>query len=272
MLQPDNWGWKARIGMFIVASEAVPEAEWWAMMPSGVSVHAARVTARAPWASWDGDRATVALEPDLERGAKQFAAMRLSSVVIGHSSSSIAGGKGWDAAIVERLSAMFPSETQVTTNGLDCQAALRAASVKRPFVVFPPWFGEQTLDAGVQYFADHGTEPAGRLQYDPGLGWRDVAPGELYAKGMGFEQDVEALYRQIRAACPATADGVIIVGTGFRCVAILDALERDLQRPVISANQASLWNGLRLAGMTPSIKGYGSLLNGSRDLVPGQGV
>ena len=35
-------GWKARIGMFIVSSEPVPEAEWWAMMPSGVSVHAAR--------------------------------------------------------------------------------------------------------------------------------------------------------------------------------------------------------------------------------------
>ena len=25
--------WKARIGMFIVSSEPVPEAEWWAMMP-----------------------------------------------------------------------------------------------------------------------------------------------------------------------------------------------------------------------------------------------
>ena len=37
MKQPDNWGWKARIGMFIVGVEAVPEAEWWAMLPSGIS-------------------------------------------------------------------------------------------------------------------------------------------------------------------------------------------------------------------------------------------
>ena len=44
----DNWGWKARIGMFIVGNEPVPEAEWWAMMPPGVSVHAARVTAPTP--------------------------------------------------------------------------------------------------------------------------------------------------------------------------------------------------------------------------------
>ena len=49
----DNWGWRARIGMFIVGNEAVPEAEWWAMAPAGVSIHAARVTARAPWARWN---------------------------------------------------------------------------------------------------------------------------------------------------------------------------------------------------------------------------
>ena len=54
MHQPDNWGWKARIGMFIVSSEAVPEAEWWAMMPPGVSVHAARIKAPTPWAKWNG--------------------------------------------------------------------------------------------------------------------------------------------------------------------------------------------------------------------------
>ena len=55
-MQKDNWGWRARIGMFIVGNEAVPEAEWWAMAPPGVSVHAARITASAPWARWSADR------------------------------------------------------------------------------------------------------------------------------------------------------------------------------------------------------------------------
>ena len=55
----DNWGWRARIGVFIVGNEAIPEAEWWAMVPPGVSVHAARVTARAPWARWREDRKAV---------------------------------------------------------------------------------------------------------------------------------------------------------------------------------------------------------------------
>ncbi len=111
MTTADNWGWKARIGMFIVSSEPVPEAEWWAMMPSGVSVHAARVTAPTPWARWASNRETVELEADVERGAKQFAAMRLSAVVIAHSSSSIAGGQGWDDAVVKQLSEVVAPDT-----------------------------------------------------------------------------------------------------------------------------------------------------------------
>jgi maleate isomerase len=131
MTQKDNWGWQARIGMFIVGNEAVPEAEWWAMLPSNVSVHAARVTARAPWARWRDDRSGVELEEDLARGCRQFAAMRLSVVVVGHSSSSILGGEGWDEAVVTELSAILGAGTRVTTNGLDCVAALRASGVRR---------------------------------------------------------------------------------------------------------------------------------------------
>ena len=81
MTSNDNWGWRARIGLFIVGNEAVPEAEWWAMAPPGVSVHAARVTARAPWARWRDDRKGVEPEEDLLRGCRQFAAMRLQAVV-----------------------------------------------------------------------------------------------------------------------------------------------------------------------------------------------
>ncbi|MEM7211843.1 MAG: hypothetical protein AAF479_08125, partial [Pseudomonadota bacterium] len=99
----DNWGHRARFGIFIVGAEAVPEAEWWAMTPPGVSVHAARVTAKAPWATWDADRKAVTLAPDLERGAGQFASLAVSVAVVAHSSSSVVGGVGWDAAVQETL-------------------------------------------------------------------------------------------------------------------------------------------------------------------------
>lgn len=260
MTTNDNWGWRARIGLFIVGNEAVPEAEWWAMAPPDVSVHAARVTARAPWARWRDDRSGVEPEEDLLRGCRQFAAMRLTAVVLAHSSSSIMGGKGWDAATVASLAAVLGGGAFVTTNGLDTQAALRASGVKRPFLVLPPWFGDDAVAAGVRYYAEHGFAPAGHLRYDPGRKWRDLPPGELYPQGMGFDQEVEPLYAQIRAKCPAKADGVLIAGTGFRCVAILEALEQDLRRPVISANQASLWHCLRASGVRTPMAGYGNLL------------
>ena len=259
MIANDNWGWRARIGLFIVGNEAVPEAEWWAMAPPDVSVHAARVTARAPWARWRADRQGVEPEDDLLRGCRQFAAMRLSSVVIAHSSSSLLGGKGWDAATVACLAVALDKGVFVTTNGLDTQAALRASGVRRPFLVLPPWFNDDLVTAGLSYYADHGFEPCGPLRFDPGRKWRDLPPGELTRQGLGFEQEVEPLYAQIKAACSAKADGVLIAGTGFRCVAILQALEQDLKRPVISANQASLWHCLRSAGVQSRIAGYGNL-------------
>ncbi len=259
-LNNDNWGARARIGLFIVGSEAVPEAEWWAMLPPGVSVHAARVTASAPWARWWEGRRGLDLADDLLRGCAQFGAMRLSVVVIGHSSSSFVGGKGWDEVLVADLAAQLGSDAIVTTNGLDTLAALEQAGVRRPYLVLPPWFNGDTVAAGLRYYTDHGREPAGHWQYDPGPDWRDMPPGEMYPAGLGFAQEVEPLYEQIRSNCPDEADGVLIAGTGFRCVAILEALEAELRRPVISANQASLWHCLRLAGIEADIPGYGSLL------------
>ena len=264
-LAKDNWGWRARIGMFIVGSEAVPEAEWAAMAPAGVSVHAARVSAGAPWARWRADKSGVDLADDLLRGAKQFAAMRLTAAVLGHTTSSVVGGAGWDEATASSLAAVIGAGalgkgTKVTTNGLDTLAALRASGVKRPFLVLPPWFPDDPVGLALRYDADHGLAPVGHHRMDPGRKWRDVPPGDLYGHGMGFEQEVEPLYAQIRAACPADADGVLIGGTGFRCVAILETLEQDLGRPVISANQASLWHCLRLSGVRTPVAGYGNLL------------
>jgi maleate isomerase len=136
--------------------------------------------------------------------------------------------------------------------------------MKRPFLVVPPWFPDGTVQSALGYYRDHGVEMAGHLRMDPGPTWREVPPGELYPRGFGFEQDVEALYEQIKAACPPTADGVLIGGTGFRCVAIIEALEKELGRPVVTANQASLWRCLQHAGVKDPVEGYGRLLRSDR--------
>ncbi len=258
----DNWGQAARFGVFIVGAEVVPEAEWWAMLPPGTSVHAARVSAPAPWATWDSSRQTVTLADDVERGARQFAAMRLSVAVMGHSSSSILGGAGWDDAVVARLSEHLGPSTAVTTNGDDCARALRHCGVRRPFVVFPAWFNDATIRAGQEYFERAGFDIAATFRHVPEARWSGVPPQDLYGQFMHLEQSLDLLRDQILAECPPDADGVLIAGTGVRCVGIIDALEAGLKRPVVTANQASLWRSLALAGVEAPVSGYGQLVSG----------
>ncbi|MEX2519891.1 MAG: hypothetical protein WD969_11225 [Paracoccaceae bacterium] len=264
-MENDNWGGLARLGAFVVGSEVVPEAEWWAMAPAGVSIHVARVTAPTPWAQWRADRSGVDLAPDLERGAAQFKSMRLSAAAIAHSSSSVAGGPGWDEAVIARLKPLLHETTAVTTSGLDCERALRRCGVARPFIVFPPWFREEGMRAGIDYFAARGFLEPQPFRHAPERRWDNVRPEDLYKNFMHVQQRADLLFEQIAANCPTTADGVLIVGTGLRCVGILDALEARLGRPVISANQASLWRCLSLARVTTPIAGYGQLLSGPRD-------
>ncbi|MEO1494474.1 MAG: hypothetical protein AAFV19_20190 [Pseudomonadota bacterium] len=265
----DNWGDVARIGIFIVGAEAVPEAEWWAMAPPGVSIHASRVSAPTPWAKWTPDGMDLDVAPDVERGCAQLAALAPSAVVIAHSSSSIAGGSGWDEAVVEKLATYLPSATKITTNSIDCVLALRARGVTRPFLVFPPWFGDAIISRGVDYFAEKGLPAAAHIRQIPEAKWREFRPEELYGALMHVEQRTDVLLDQIVAACPKDADGVLIAGTGVRCVRIIANLEAALGRPVVTANQASLWRCLSLAGVDSAITGYGALLQMPRDLTQG---
>ena len=205
-------------------------------------------------------RTAVALEDDLARGAKQFAAMKLSAVTIGHSSSSMMGGAGWDEATVAALKPVVgDGAVRHHQRPRHAGGAAGAACAGRSWCCRPGTTTRRSRRACATT-PSTGLAPAGHHRYDPGRKWRDLAPNELVPQGAGFAQEVEPLYAQIRERCPADADGVLIAGTGFRCVAILDALEQDLGRPVVSANQASLWHCLRSAGVRTPVEGYGSLL------------
>jgi maleate isomerase len=60
---------------------------------------------------------------------------------------------------------------------------------------------------------------------------------------------------------PVGADAVAIGGNGLRAVGIIQALEEDLDLPVLTANQVLLWHLLRLSGTHVPIAGYGRLFD-----------
>jgi maleate isomerase len=52
---------------------------------------------------------------------------------------------------------------------------------------------------------------------------------------------------------------VFIGGNGLRAIGVVAALEEDLRRPVLTANQVSLWYALRVAGAEVGVGDYGRL-------------
>jgi maleate isomerase len=56
------------------------------------------------------------------------------------------------------------------------------------------------------------------------------------------------------------AEAIFISCGGIRSLEIADALEKKVNKPIITSNQAMLWDTLRLAGIHDSIEGCGMLL------------
>ncbi|WP_439575686.1 maleate cis-trans isomerase family protein [Phreatobacter sp.] len=260
MTPADNWGHAARIGIFVVAREVVPEAEWWAMRPAGVSVHAARVAVGAPWAPWRADRQGVDLPDDLARGLAAFRDIQASVAVLAHSSSSFVGGAGWDEAVVAAMATHLAPGTVATTNGLDLRLAMAHLGIARPFLVMPAWMPDRTIADAVAYLAAYGLEVASAARHVPPPPWQAISPQNLYAEGMAIAQETQTLLDQVCRSCPPDADGVLLAGTGLRCSGIIEAIEQAVGRPVVAANQASLWRALRASGVATPVEGYGRLL------------
>lgn len=55
------------------------------------------------------------------------------------------------------------------------------------------------------------------------------------------------------------ADAVLVPDTAMRTVLLVEELERRLGKPVLTANQVTIWHGLRLAGYEAKTPGLGAL-------------
>lgn len=56
------------------------------------------------------------------------------------------------------------------------------------------------------------------------------------------------------------AEAILICCTDFGSLDVIEKLETNLQKPVVSSNTASFWYSLRRAGISDRIDGYGTLL------------
>jgi maleate cis-trans isomerase len=90
-------------------------------------------------------------------------------------------------------------------------------------------------------------------------GFEVVSHGNLENVGNIYDETPERAYRLGRTIDKPTAQAVFLSGTGMPTVSILEMLEQDLGKPVISAASAVMWHALRLAGVRHHVQGYGQL-------------
>jgi maleate isomerase len=220
------------------------------MAPDGIAIHATRVR----FAAMDADPALggpvelgalrAYLEPPrLDEAAELLAGAPVS--VIAYAFTSTGYLDGGDEALLARL-AKRTSPTPVVATCSAAVQAIRALGARRIALVHPPWFSSELNAMGAAHFRDHGIEVVFASPADLAGGQLDVQPADVH--------------RWALANVPDDADAVLFGGNGFRVVSVIDRLERDLHRPVLSANQVLLWGALRAAGVTASIAGYGRLL------------
>ncbi len=71
---------------------------------------------------------------------------------------------------------------------------------------------------------------------------------------------LETTYRLAQRVDQPDADAVFISCTNLPSLTLIERLEAELGKPVITSNQATFWQCLRSMGATLSIDGFGSLL------------
>jgi maleate isomerase len=251
MWQPDGWGWRARIGVLMQHADLGPESEFRAMAPAGVSIHAARIPyhplppyeATDPVAALEPNRA-FAEPPGADAAAELLAAAPLHVIAFAFTSNSYVRGAADDAVLKARLEQRTRGIPVVIT----CAAAvlaLRTLGVGRLALIDPPWFSPHLNALGADYFRSQGFD----VVY--------AAPADLPRNALAIHPG--QVYEWTRTHVPANAEAVFIGGNGFRTAGAIQALEEDLERPVLTANQGALWQALHLAGLRAPVVGYGQI-------------
>ncbi len=94
-------------------------------------------------------------------------------------------------------------------------------------------------------------------------GFDVVSVARLEGVGNIYEETTARAYAVGRQADRLEAEALFLSGTGMPTLGMLQALEDDLGKPVISANSAMMWNALRVAGVSSSSAGVWAVACGA---------
>jgi maleate isomerase len=228
----------ARIGLLVPSSNTTVEPEIYGALPVGATLHVARLflTQIAP----DSIRGMV---EDIESQSRNLASADVDVIALGATAPSFLKGLGYDREMIERIEVATGKPATTTSTAL--VEAIEAIGATRVVL-------GSAYDDTVNGLARGFLEASGVEVLDArGLGLVDnLVVGRLEAS------TAQELAREIDRH---DADAVVLACTNWRTMEVIEPLERELGKPVLSTTQVTLWAVLRMVGIE-GVRGYGRLL------------
>lgn len=238
-------GYRARLGFLVPPGNPTVEPEMMRLAPPGVSVHFTRMFAEGKTGSHAGMDERIRMQiAHLEENVKLLALVKPDVIVMAHAGMSYAMGKDGEAELVERLS---------KSSGIPFLTAF--GSVVRAL----KHLGVQRVALGTPY--DKATTAKGKALLEA-HGFAVVSHATLENVANIYDESPERAYRLGRRIDDPQAQAVFFSGLGLPTLPILEMLEQDLGKPVLSGASAIMWDALRTAGVGAAVPGYGKLLRG----------
>ena len=229
------YGWRGTIGMMTPGTGQ--QSEFHRKVPDGVAVCTTLLPLKA--ATVDG---LIEMGKHVEEAAALLAQQRADVIVFVCTTGSMIKGIDYDKEIIKRIEDTTGIPATTTTTAV--LNALKVFQVKKISVTTP--YREELNNAEKIFLEKSGFE----VSSIKGLGIgdhaiQDVQPGNMY--------------RFTKEQFSPDADAAFISCTGLCVFDIIEALETDLQKPVITSVQASLWDALKKINIFEKIDGLGRL-------------
>ncbi len=241
-LSTAGWPEAPRIGLVVPATDQVSEAAFAEMLAGHpVSVVASRVAFENPVVMATLTR----MVDDLSRATSLLLpGGRIDVVAFSCTSGTVAAGLDRVARAIEAAKPGVPFTTPITA----AVAAFRRLGARRIAVLTP--YVDEVNEAIRGFLAASGLEV--------------VEFGSFHLR---TEPEIAAVPREAIVAAGKSiavpgAEAVFISCTGLRGHAAIAELEAATGRPVVTSNQAQVWEALSMVGYTRPLHGYGRLLQG----------
>ena len=227
----------ARLGLIIPSSNRMVEQEMVRFLPPGVAAHVMRLRMTGPH-----HVALDALLPRIEEAASTLMDAKCDCVAFHCTAASTeAGLDGEQRALAALARAGVP---QATTTATAIRGAFAALGARRIVLVTP--YDANTTEDEAAFLRAAGYDVLHAVGFDLGGSDRFCAtPPEFWR-----DRTVEAARSE--------ADAYLVSCANIATFAVIEELERRLERAIVTSNQAVLWDALRRLGRY-DVRGLGRL-------------